>query len=266
MRHYDIAQRDRDRVTVLATVTPASKYSFNGSLAVGHDDYFESTFGLRDNKHQVYTAGVDAVPTDNISFGVSYAYERYDAIQHSRQVASPPSGASVLTYDQFIAMSSQPNPTQAVADPRYDWSANGADRVHSLIASLDIFRIRDRLDLRFVYDYNRARALYTYAVGSDIVLRTLPEDIDPSLTALPPPTALPLVRSETQRGTFDAVYALTPRFGLGFAFWYEGYAVSDFQLDIDSTPELARGSSLLLGYLYRPYAARTAWARLIVHW
>jgi hypothetical protein len=209
---------------------------------------------------------VDAVPSEKVLFGVSYSYERYDAVLHSRQVASPPSGANVLTYQQFLDMSSQPNPAHAVADPRYDWSNTGADRVHSVIATLDILRIAGRVDVRLTYDFNRARALYDYQVGEDIPLRTLPEDIDPSLTALPPPTALPLVRSETQRGTVDAVYSLTERIGFGVAYWYEDYEVSDFQLDIDSTPELVRGSTLLLGYLYRPYAARSAWARIIVRW
>ena len=39
MRHFDIAPRDRNRVTVLGSVTPNGVLSFNGSVAVGKDDY-----------------------------------------------------------------------------------------------------------------------------------------------------------------------------------------------------------------------------------
>jgi hypothetical protein len=268
MRQFDVAQRNRDRVTIVATVTPLSSMAFNGSAAFGKDNYLESIFGLTNNKHQVYTAGLDAAVSEKISYGVSYSYERYDALMNSRQVSSPPSGANVLTFDQFNAFvpPATANPAFAIADPRFDWSNDGADRVHSIIASIDILQIRDKVDVRFTYDYNRARALYTYSVPPNNPTRTLPSDIDPNQTALPPPTQLPLVKSDTQRGTFDAVYNFNKRYGIGSTFWYEDFSVQDYQLDIDSTPELVRGSSLLLGYLYRPYVARTVWARLIVHW
>jgi MtrB/PioB family decaheme-associated outer membrane protein len=266
LRNYDIAQRDRNRVTVLGSLQPTGWLSLNASVAAGRDDYFESRFGLRDNKHRVYSAGVDLVPTERVTFGASYSFERYDTLQHSRQVSSPPSGGAAMTFEQFMTLFMASSPTHAVVDSRYDWAASGADRVHSVVANLDLVAIPDKLDIRLTYDYNRARALYAYVVGANIPLRTLPDDIDPTLTALPPPTALPLVRSELGRATFDAVYSFNRRVGVGFTYWYEDYKVADFTLDVDANPELARGSSLLLGYLYRPYTAGTAWARLILRW
>jgi hypothetical protein len=50
------------------------------------------------------------------------------------------------------------------------------------------------------------------------------------------------------------------------SYWYEQYRVSDFTLDADANPDLARGQALLIGYLYRPYSANTVWGRLIYHW
>jgi MtrB/PioB family decaheme-associated outer membrane protein len=264
LRQFDIASRDRDRVTILGSIMPSSIFALNASVAAGKDDYVESTFGLRDNTHRVYSAGIDLVPREQINFGVSYSFERYRADLHSR-TASPPSAATALTYQQFVVASTQPTPVQQIADSRYDWGSTGTDRVHSTIASLEINKIRNKLDLRFAYDYNRARAQYTYAVDSNIS-RSLPDDIDPNQSLLPTPTQLPLVRSETQRGTFDAVYALSSKLGLGMSYWYEDYRVSDYTLDVDANPDLVRGSALLLGYLYRPYTARTLWGRLIVNW
>jgi len=66
--------------------------------------------------------------------------------------------------------------------------------------------------------------------------------------------------------TADATYPLNSRLSLGVSFWYERYSVEDFTLDIDANPDLARGSALLLGYMYRPYNAKTVWFRLIAHW
>jgi hypothetical protein len=264
IRHFDIADRDRNRLTLVGQVMPTSMLSFNASAAVGKDHYLESIFGLRDNSHRVYTAGASLVPADKINIDVSYSYERYIALLRSRQ-ASPPSGAAVVTYDQFVALFDQAGNTQQILDRTRDWGNEGADRVHSVIANVEFLQIGDKLDLRFSYDYNRARSLYTYTVGADIP-RTLPEDVDPPDTTLPTPTQLPLVRSELQRGTVDGLYSLTKRIGVGLSYWYEKYAVSDFTLDIDANPNLARGSALLLGYLYRPYTANTVWGRLVVRW
>jgi MtrB/PioB family decaheme-associated outer membrane protein len=266
LRQFDIAQRNRDRVTILGSVTPMSTLSFNASVAVGRDDYFESTFGLRDYKHQVYTGGLDFVPHDKITVGLSYDYERYEAIMHSRSASGATS--PTMTYEQFLTFVPPPVPVggSAIADPRYDWGNTGTDRVHSVIATLGILKIREKLDLRFFYDFNRAHSLYSYSTASNIPLRTLPADVDPSQTALPPPSQLPLVKNKLQRGTFDAIWALTDRIGVGGSFWYEDYRVSDYTLDEDANPELVRGNSMLLGYMYRPYTARTVFARMIVNW
>src|SRR5579872_1246725 len=51
IRHYDIAPRDRDRVTALFTVTPVSIFDVNASIFYGKDTYPETVYGLQDNKN-----------------------------------------------------------------------------------------------------------------------------------------------------------------------------------------------------------------------
>ena len=85
-------------------------------------------------------------------------------------------------------------------------------------------------------------------------------------TSLPPPTALPTVKSDLGRGTVDLMYDLTPHVGLGVSYWYERYRVTDFTLDAEANPELVRGQAVLLGYLYRPYTANTFWGRMVYRW
>jgi MtrB/PioB family decaheme-associated outer membrane protein len=241
MRHFDIASRDRDRFTLIGSITPAQNLTANVSVGVGKDDYIESEFGLRDNTHRVYSAGADFLATDRVSLGVSYSFEDYDALSRSRQA----------------------NPGEQ-DDPARNWAADTSDRTHSVLLNADVSRIADKVDLRFTYDFSRGRAIYDYITGA-VPNRTLPEEVIVP-TALPPPTELPPTLSELQRGTVDATYALTTRLSVGASYWYERFRVRDWTLDIDANPELVRDQVLLMGYLYRPYTANTFWLRLIYGW
>jgi MtrB/PioB family decaheme-associated outer membrane protein len=252
MRHFDVAPRDRNRVTVLGSVTPNGVLSFTASMAAGKDDYrlelpqtaipANSLFGLRDNMHQVVSFGVDAVPSNLVTLGASYSFEHYNALNRSRQASPGP---------EFT-------------DPARNWSAEGTDHVHSVILTAGVAKIADKVDLQLTYDFNKARAVYEYIAGA-VPNRTLPEETVLT-SALPPPTALPTVKSDLGRATADLMYDLTSHVGIGASWWYEQYRVTDFTLDAEANPELARGQAVLLGYLYRPYTANTIWARMVYRW
>lgn len=242
MRHFDIAARDRNRVTILGSMTPVPNVGVSLSVAAGKDDYRESLFGLRDNTHRVYGAGVDVTPGERVILSTSYSYERYDALSRSRQA----------------------NPGVQFTDASRNWAADSTDRAHSWLLSAEVNRIAERVDLRFTYDFNRSRARYEYITGA-VADRTLPEEVVLP-TTLPTPTALPPTSSELQRGTLDLIYSLRSRLSLGLSYWYESYRVNDFTLDVDANPDLARGQALLIGYLYRPFTANTLWGRLIYRW
>jgi len=68
------------------------------------------------------------------------------------------------------------------------------------------------------------------------------------------------------RAATDLTYWASSRLGIGVSYWYEEYDVEDFTLGVEATPNLLRGNTLLLGYLYRPYTANTVWGRLIYRW
>jgi MtrB/PioB family decaheme-associated outer membrane protein len=242
MRHFDIASRDRDRVTVLASVTPTGDFTANVSLAAGKDDYIQSEFGLRDNTHRVFGAGADYVAANIVTLGLSYSYEKYTALSRSRQA----------------------NPGEQFNDPSRNWATDSSDRAHTFLINADVARIANKVDLRFSYDFSHTRARYDYITGP-VADRTLPEEVIVP-TTLPTPTELPPTLSELQRGSADAMYVLTSRLSVGISYWYEKYRVKDFTLDIDANPELVRGQALLIGYLYRPYTANTVWGRVVYHW
>jgi MtrB/PioB family decaheme-associated outer membrane protein len=242
LRHFDIANRDRDRVTIIGSITPSQFLTTNLTFAAGKDDYLESLFGLRDNTHKVFGAGADYLPNERISVGLTYSYEEYNALQRSRQA----------------------NPGVQFTDPSRNWAADSSDRTHSLVFNADIARIVGKVDLGLSYDFSRARARYDYLTGP-VADRTVPEEAQVP-TSLPTPTELPPTLSEFNRGTVDLSYALSGRLSVGVSYWYDRYRVRDFTLDIDANPDLARGQALLLGYLYRPYTANTGWVRLLYRW
>jgi MtrB/PioB family decaheme-associated outer membrane protein len=230
LQHFDIADRDRDRVTALLQVTPAPSFGFSASAATGKDDYKNSGFGLRNNENRTYTFTADLTPIDEIAAGVFYTFEKYTALQNSRQ-ASP--GA------QFL-------------DPTRNWSIDSADRARTLAANLDLLKLLPRTEVRFAYNYSRSTAAYVYGAPATSTLATLVQ--------------LPTVMNELRTGTADLRYFVTQKFAVGVVYWHDQYRVDDFALGPDTINRLDLPGSLFLGYLYRPYTANSAWVRLMYFW
>jgi hypothetical protein len=160
--------------------------------------------------------------------------------------------------------SRQANPGVQFTDPARNWGTDQSDRVHTVMASVNLVRPIRNTDVTFAYDYSNARATYVYEVGV-VTDRTLP-DVSPPIPSLAPPTQLPPVKNIWQRATADLKYFLTQRVAIGASYWFDDYEVEDFAL---ANPRIAINDlpgAVLLGYRYRPYTAHTGWLRLIVNW
>lgn len=260
MRHADIADRDRDRVTVVAILTPGYNLAFNVSAAAGNDDYVDSLFGIRDNNHRVYAGGVDWTPKDSMFFSASYSNEHYMALARSRQANPATPTGCVPLYPAPVGQT-----TCQFDDPTRNWAVDTDDLVHSFILSADFLNLWNHVDVRLNYDMNRSTSTYHYITGP-VDDRTLPEETPGLPSTLPTPTQLPDVISNLDRGTFDFNYNFNQHFALGVSYWYEHYRVEDFALDAEAIGNQARSNAVLLGYMYTPYTAQTGWARLIVRW
>jgi len=262
IRHFDIAPRNRNRVTVLGSTMLRDDTSLYASVAFGKDDYTESDFGLRDNTNRIFTIGSDMTPRENVSIGASYSYEHYNALSRSRQ-ANPPS--PTITYEQYLQLSQGPTTVQ-VSDATRNWASDGTDRAHSVIVFGEVLNIRSRMDLHFTYDMNRAEAAYNYITGP-VTDRTLPDEAPPTTLTncnVPENCKLPLVTNDFDRFTTDLTYWLSPRIGLGGSYWYERYRVTDWALDAEATSQEVLSQAMILGYNYRPYTANTFFGRLLL--
>jgi MtrB/PioB family decaheme-associated outer membrane protein len=230
LRQFDISDRSTDRFSGIVQVTPLSSLSFNGSAALGKEERPGAAFGLRSNRSHAYSAGVDYVPRDAISMGLSYVHERYAALQASRQA----------------------NPGVQFDDPTRNWTTDGADTARTLTASMDLLKLWPKTDVRVAYDYSHAESLYVYGLTPD--------------TTLPPVVQLPAVVNTLKRGTVEVVYHVTRRLTAGGAYWYDSYSVNDFALGAQALTPLAQPSFLILGYGDRPYQANTITGKVGWSW
>jgi MtrB/PioB family decaheme-associated outer membrane protein len=246
LRQYDISDRDSDRFSTIIVVTPLSALSFNTSVAFGRQEYPGTNFGLRNNDNQVYSLGFDYVPTDRVSMGLTYGFEKYTALQASRTANPLPANTVAFLND----------PTQQFNDPRRDWTDDSADRVHTVDASFDLIKLITKTDIKVAYSYSRAESTYTYGLAPNTVIAA--------------PLQLSPVLNELQRGTVDGRYFLTRHFAVGLIYWFDQYRVDDFALSpVTSLAQPANSASptlMMLGYFYRPYTANTVMARMTYLW
>ena len=91
MRHYDIADRGRNRFTGIVDVVPNDRWTFSVSGGVGKDDFDDSYFGLQESTFRTLSFAADYREANGLGGGATYNYERYFGFQQSRS-ASPGTG------------------------------------------------------------------------------------------------------------------------------------------------------------------------------
>lgn len=230
IRHFDIADRDRNRVTALLQINPLPAVGLSAAAAAGKDDYAHSGFGLRSNENRSYTFTADLIPRTEIAAALSYTVERYTALQNSRTASPGP---------QFV-------------DATRNWSIDSADRARTFAGNLDLVKLIPKTELRLAYNRSRSTAAYVYGV--------------PSVSTIAAPVQLPTVMNELQTVSIDTRYFLTDKLAAAVGYWNDRYRVNDFALGPDTISRLDMPGSLFLGYLYRPYTANSGSVRLIYFW
>jgi MtrB/PioB family decaheme-associated outer membrane protein len=240
MRHYDIANRNRRRFTLLATATPGRLVSFNASAGTGRDEYPDSGHGLQSYDSNQYAVGVDITPDDRYDFSASYGWERYASLQKSRNAGSE----------------------AEQADPSRDWTTDYDGKVNFFEGAFDINAIA-RTAIRLTGDWNKSNDTYLYGLVTG--------------SPLAAPEQLPPQTNELLRAEIDLTYEISRNLHFGASYWYDDYNVQDFALGPTTLEGIAfppvepglppaSTNSLLLGYLYRPYTAHVGMVRLTYAW
>jgi MtrB/PioB family decaheme-associated outer membrane protein len=155
MRHFDIADRDRNRFTFIATTAVTGAIELNASAGVGRDEYTGSQHGLLSFDSDQYSVGANIAPDDRYNLTASYGWENYTSAQRSRTA----------------------NDAVQQADARRDWTTDYTGKVNFFEAGFDITAI-ERTVIRISGDWNRSNDLYLYTLVTGSTL-AVPEQLPP---------------------------------------------------------------------------------------
>ena len=111
LRHYDLANRTRNRFDGQVDLTPTEALTLSVSAGFGKDDFGDSYFGLQEAAFRNVSLSADYLLPRGLGVGGTYNYERYSGLQRSRS-ASP----------------GQQPPQET--DPNRDWTADSKERVN----------------------------------------------------------------------------------------------------------------------------------------
>jgi hypothetical protein len=154
--------------------------------------------------------------------GATYNFERYTGLQQSHEGDS-----STAQFD----------------DPLRNWTSDATETVHYFSLYATPPRIGRNTEVRFSYDFSDARANNVYAI--------------PAGSPITPPNQLPEVFNKLQQLHIDARYRLTKKLAGTFSYLYEPLSIFDYAFDPSVVNGIAQPSSLVLGYVYRPYTANS---------
>jgi len=222
MRYYDLADRTRNRFSGQIDIVPSDAWLFSVSGGILHDDYPNTVFGLQKSNGGTFSLAADYHQPNGLGAGGTYNYERYTGLQQSHEGDS-----STAQFD----------------DPLRNWTSDAKETVHYFSLYATPPRIGKNTEVRFSYDFSDARAnnLYTIPAGSPIT----------------PPNQLPEVFNKLQQLHLDARYKVTKNVVGTFSYLYEPLKIFDYAFDPSVVNGIVQPSSLVMGYVYRPYTANS---------
>ena len=135
LRHYDLANRTRNRFVGQVDVLPSEALTLSLSTGLGRDDFDDSYFGLQEATFRNVSVSADYQLPRGLGVGGTYNYERYSGLQQSRSAS----------------------PGEQAADPNRNWTADTRERVHYFSIYVRPPRFGPNTEARFSYDYAHAR-------------------------------------------------------------------------------------------------------------
>ena len=85
MRHYDLADRTRNRFSGQVDIVPSDAWMFSVSGGILHDDYGDTVFGLQKSNGNTFSLAADYQQPNGLGAGATYNFERYTGLQQSHE-------------------------------------------------------------------------------------------------------------------------------------------------------------------------------------
>ncbi len=129
-RKFFMANRDRTRTNVMATITPVDQVSVGLSFQTGDDKYPESRFGMQSDKSTTTGVDIDWTPVSRLSLSAGYARENVDNV----------------TLYRYRAVSTVSSPL--FDNPLFYFSSTNKDANTTTFASVNAVLIPDKLTVK----------------------------------------------------------------------------------------------------------------------
>ncbi|MFZ2507241.1 MAG: MtrB/PioB family decaheme-associated outer membrane protein [Steroidobacteraceae bacterium] len=209
LRKFHLADRERDQLTLMATLTPSESWSIGLEADWANDDYTRSALGLTGTDIGAWTVDFSYAPSENWSAYAFYSKEDFDFDQNGHSITGG-------------------NRVADAANPARAWSAFHRDRVDTAGAGLTFPLIGERLE-----------------AGIELLHAESRSDIDVSTGAALTSAPLPRLKTRLESLSLRGGYRLNKDLMLNLRYWYERYRSSDWALDGVGPSQLA--NVILLG-------------------
>lgn len=226
LRKFYLADRDRDKLGSVVTITPHETLIIGLSANFIQDDYDRSEMGLTDSKGYAYTVDVSYTPKDHLTTYAFYTNEKIRSNQDGRQF----SGGAVKE--------AQAN------DPTRDWFAKHRDKIDTVGVGANMTVIKNKLDAGAGYVYSRSKGIVDVTTGT-------------ALTAAP----LPDLVTTLHGFSVYAKYHLRKNLSLKLGYLFEKFSSTDWGFDYVSPNALA--NVITLGQESPDYNVHVVTARLV---
>jgi hypothetical protein len=237
MAQLDIADRNRSRATLVFDVQPVSVVGLSMSVYKGKDEYPGIQYGLLNNDNTGVSFGVDLMPSNFVTVGFNYGYEKYDALQASKNA--------------------NPAPDPSWTDPTRDWNVNNTEKVNDFGANVELVKLIPKTEIRFGYDYSNSDQGFIYGGPRIAALAALTSAYGPQFQPLPN------IGNKLVTGSVDVKYFISPKIALGANFLHQKFDISDWQTPGTASNTYDPIGGLVLGYGWRPYNANVGGIRVI---
>ena len=126
-RRFDTADRSREQLNLMASITPIDQVTLGLSYTTGSDLFPNSLYGTQSDKSVTTGVDLDWTPTKRLSISLGYSDEAVDNILNMRYRTGT---ATSVTYDNYT----------------YRWTNTNTDRTTVVSAGLIAAVIPDRVD------------------------------------------------------------------------------------------------------------------------
>ena len=262
LRKYDEADRDRDRIQLIATVYPTDSISLTGTYIQGKDDFSNSPFGLTEDNHQIYSIDGDYTVNERLNFYAFYSHEKYDSGQRSRQWRNTTTTAPTGCTQNGTGNTGEcTDPYSAVTtyDSPSNWEAENEDKVDTYGGGLKVGIMPEKLDLDLTYSYSKSdgKVKLSSAVGAD-------NDVDPNNWTPVDFTEVDDTKLHTLNA--KAKYRFTKNLSFVVGYMWEKFDIDDFNLNgFSNVPTTTTGTTqniVLMGTLPKNYEVNIAYTKL----